>query len=226
MIVVIISADSEWAAALEILDPVSRQRNPYSEHFFSEVNGKSVVFLHGGWGRISAAATAQYGIDAWNPEVIINLGTCGGLKGSVQVGETLLVNETVPYDIHERMSDAAGAIRFYSTLLDLSFIQQPYPQQVRVERLASADQDIDPSLVPMLRNQFKVVAADWESGAIAWVAQRNEIPCLILRTVSDIVSETDGEIYYDNASQFKARSRQIMKELLETLPEWIRQIHA
>ena len=222
MIVVIISANSEWRAVLEVLDPVSLLPDPYSEHFFSEVNGESVVFIHGGWGKISAAATAQYAIDTWHPRLIINLGTCGGLAGAITAGETILVNETVVYDIYERMSNPAQALRFYTTTLDLSFISTPYPMPVRVGRIASADQDIDPALVKTLREQFHVAAADWESGSIAWAAKHNSTPCLILRTVSDIVSETEGEIYFDNAAQFRERSRTIMQKLIESLPEWIK----
>lgn len=224
MIAVIISANSEWRAALEYLDPVSLLPNPFSEHFFSEVNEKPVVFLHGGWGKVSAAATAQYCIDTWHPEVLINLGTCGGLAGAIKAGDTLLVNETVIYDIYERMSDPEAAVHFYTTSLDLSFITQPYPLPVLVGRLASADQDIDPKLVPVLRDQFHVAAADWESASIAWVVQHNAIPCLILRTVSDLVSETGGEIYFDGAAQFSERSREIMQKLIESLPAWIEKI--
>jgi adenosylhomocysteine nucleosidase len=224
MIAVLISANSEWQAALEVLDPASCLPNPYTEHFFSEVAGRPVVFLHGGWGKISAAATTQYCIDTWHPGAIINLGTCGGLAGAIQAGETVLTNETVSYDIYERMGDPEEAIHFYTTTVDLSFIRQPYPQTVLVGRLVSADQDIDPKLVPLLRDQYHVAAADWESGAIAWVAQHNAIPCLILRTVSDVVSESGGEIYFDDAKQFDERSREIMQKLLEKLPEWIEHI--
>jgi adenosylhomocysteine nucleosidase len=224
MIAVLISANSEWQATLEVLDPANCLPNPYTEHFFSEVAGHPVVFLHGGWGKISAAATTQYCIDTWHPGAIINLGTCGSLAGAINVGETLLANETVSYDIYERMSNPEEAIHFYTTTLDLSFIRQPYPQTVQVGRLASADQDIDPKLVPILRKEFQVAAADWESGAIAWVAQHNATPCLILRTVSDVVSESGGEIYFDDAKQFDGRSRDIMRKLLEKLPEWIEHI--
>ena len=224
MIAVIISANSEWRAALEYLDPVSLLPNPFTEHFFSEVDGKPVVFLQGGWGKVSAAATAQYCIDTWHPEVLINLGTCGGLAGAIKAGDTLLVKETVIYDIYERMSDPEAAVRFYTTPLDLSFITQPYPLPVQVGRLASADQDIDPKMVTLLREQFHVAAADWESAAIAWVSQHNAIPCLILRTVSDLVSETGGEIYFDGAAQFSERSREIMQKLIESLPAWIEKI--
>jgi len=224
MIAVLISADFEWAATKEVIDPVHCLQNPYGEHFFSLVNERPLVFMHGGWGKISAAATTQYCIDTWHPQVIFNLGTCGGLQGQITCGETLLVNETIVYDIYERMGDPMEALEAYCTRLDLSFLREPYPMPVRVGKLASGDQDIDPQLVRHLSETIGVQAADWESSSIAWVCQHNHVPCLILRTVSDVVSETGGEIYDDNAVQFAERSRTIMADLIDHLPAWIEQM--
>ena len=44
-----------------------------------------------------------------------------------------------------------------------------------------------------LREKYGAVGADWESGAIAWTAARNEVPCLILRAGSDLVGAAGGE---------------------------------
>lgn len=41
--------------------------------------------------------------------------------------------------------------------------------------------------IPMLVSRFGASAADWESGAIAWVADKNRVRCLILRGVTDLV---------------------------------------
>jgi len=221
MIAVLISANSEWRAAKEHLHADKIQRSPFGEYFFFEIAGRSLLFFQGGWGKVSAAATTQYVIDTWHPDLMINLGTCGGLAGQIKVGEIVLVNETVYYDVIERMGDPDEAIRFYTTTLDLSFLQPPYPQAVDVGRLASADQDIDPDMVNTLIEKYQVVAADWESGAIAWVAQRNQTRCLILRGVTDIVGVQGGEIYNDAAVQFHDRAGQIMRGLLDFLPGWI-----
>ena len=51
------------------------------------------------------------------------------------------------------------------------------------------------------------MAADWESGAIAWTAARNGVPCLILRAVSDLVDSLGGEVYDDAAEFERAASR-------------------
>ena len=221
MITILISANSEWRALKEVIDPASCLPNPFSEHFFFEIHGEPVVFMHGGWGKISAAATTQLSIDTWHPRLVVNLGTCGGLDGKISAGETLLVNETVAYDIYERMGNPEEAIRSYSTKLDLSFITPPYPIPVEVGKIASADQDIDPSMVSTLIEKFEVRAADWESSSIAWVSARNGLPCLILRTVSDVVNETAGEIYDDDLAQFDERCKWIMENLVNSLPDWL-----
>ena len=64
------------------------------------------------------------------------------------------------------------------------------------------------------------VAADWESAALAWVAQKNDARLLILRAVSDLVSETGGEVY-DNIALFKERTKGIMSLLIDQLPGWV-----
>lgn len=43
--------------------------------------------MRGGWGKIDAAAAAQYGISRWQPSVVINLGTCGDLVSDEENSE-------------------------------------------------------------------------------------------------------------------------------------------
>jgi adenosylhomocysteine nucleosidase len=221
MIAILISANSEWKTAVELLDPAATLKSPFGEYFYSTMDDQPVLFFQGGWGKVSAAASTQYVIDQFHPRVLFNLGTCGGLDGQVKRGEILLATETLYYDIVERMGDPDEAITFYTTKLDTSFLHQPYPQTVRPARLASADEDIDPQKVGLLINKFQVSAADWESAAIAWTASRNGVKCVILRGVSDIVSGDGGEIYDDGAAGFDQRAREIMKSLLKALPGWI-----
>jgi adenosylhomocysteine nucleosidase len=90
--------------------------------------------------------------------------------------------------------------------------------------LVSGDRDIVPADIPILKKQYHAVAADWESGSIAWVAKRNQIPCLILRTVSDVVNETGGEVYADYVG-FQQRANESMAMLLESLPAWLNCCH-
>lgn len=218
---VLISAGAEWRAVKEILSPAVVQSTPLGETFTADLCTTGAArFFHGGWGKISAAATAQYVIDHFRPRLLVNLGTCGGFAGRVEVGTILLVSQTIVYDIFEQMGDADEAIAHYATEIDLSWLRGNGPPSVRRGLLVSADRDILGEDIPLLAEKYGAIAADWESGAIAWVAQRNGVRCLILRGVSDLVSAEGGEAYGDLAL-FHARTRSIMQTLLEQLPDWL-----
>jgi adenosylhomocysteine nucleosidase len=136
--VIIISANAEWRAARDLLPAPFVQSTPMGEWF--EKDG--VLYFHGGWGKISAAATAQYVIDQFKPDLLVNLGTCGGFTGAIEPGEVILVDRTIVYDIIEQMGDSEEAIGQYSTELDLSWLKHPYPHPVKRGLLVSADRDI------------------------------------------------------------------------------------
>ena len=60
------------------------------------------------------------------------------------------------------------------------------------------------------------IAADWESGAIAYVAGKNEVKCLILRAVTDI-----GDEIYRKPDLFRSRVKEVMPLMIKMVPEWI-----
>jgi len=225
-IVVVISASQEWQVLLTHFYPkVELQASPLGEWFAVDIEiedeNKPVVFFHGGWGKIAAAASTQYVLDRWSPQLLVNLGTCGGFEGEIGKGTIILVERTVVYDIINQMGSYEGAIVHYSTDIDLSWLEESYPQTVLRTFLVSGDRDLMIEDIPRLKAEFGAVAGDWESGAIAWVAARNKTRCLILRGVSDLVSSSGGEAYGDNLQVFFAGTRRGFEKLLPHLPQWI-----
>jgi adenosylhomocysteine nucleosidase len=219
-ITLLISANAEWRVVRRYYPDVEIKMTPFGEWFELEICQARIIFVHGGWGKISAAASAQFAIQKWSPQLIINLGTCGGLAGLAQRGDVILAENTVVYDIYEAMGDPQDALNAYSAHPGSDWLTPPYPIEVRPVRLVSADRDIFPQEVDMLADRFGAVAADWESGAIAWVAGKNQIPCLILRGVSDVVSPSGGEAYA-GLEVFHSGTDLVMKKLLDSLPGWI-----
>ncbi len=222
-VVVLVSANAEWKVVRAAFPAAVPSSSPFGEFLSHRVTSGPgsipIVVLHGGWGKIAAAASTQYAIDRWQPRLLINLGTCGGFRGEIGRGDLILVDRTVVYDIVEQMGDATQAIADYSTDLDLAWAAGELPTGVRRGLLLSADRDILPADVSRLRASYRGVAADWESGAIAYVARANRTPILILRGVSDLVGEEGGEAY-GNAAVFEEGTRQVMK-LIGQLPFWL-----
>jgi adenosylhomocysteine nucleosidase len=219
-IVVIISADAEWIPTKDVLRPSSVERTPYGEFFAQSIAGNQVVFIHGGWGKIAAAASAEYAIGRWQPEVLINLGTCGGIEGRVERGETLLVTRAIAYDIYEGIGDAVDAIRSYTTEIDLSWLDGDFPIAARRAPIVSGDRDLAPADVPDLIRRFDAVAADWESAAIAYVASRRRTRVLIIRTVSDLTNNERGEVI-GALPRYQSEAAKIMRSLLVQCSELV-----
>jgi len=221
--VVLISANAEWRGVRKQFPEAVYQTSPFGEWFVTDLHSalsNPIIFFHGGWGKIAAAASAQYVIDCWRPQLLVNLGTCGGFDGEIERGTILLVEKTIVYDIIEQMDDSDEHIAHYTTQIDLSWLPQSYPQNVQRSLLVSGDRDLIVEEIPHLKSRFGAVAGDWESGAIAWVAARNGVRVLILRGVTDLVGSSGGEAY-DNLQLFEQAAMGILKRLITALPTWI-----
>jgi adenosylhomocysteine nucleosidase len=218
---ILISADAEWRGVLARFPGAQLWQSPFGDWFETSLeSGQPAGFFFGGWGKISAAASAQWVMDHWRPSLIVNLGTCGGFKGRVQRGEVILAQGTLAYDIVEMMGDPQQALDFYTTRLDLTWLREPYPHPVRPAWMISADRDLQPADIPGLVAQFGAVAADWESAAIAWTARRNGLPCLILRGVTDLV-DAEGDEAYGNIDLFRDAAEEMTARLIDALPAWL-----
>ncbi len=239
LIVVLISADIEWRALCELFPSATLQSSPYGAWFYTSIDftgstrftvdhlleekhlAYSVVFFHGGWGKIAASGSTQYVIDRWKPALLINLGTCGGFEGKIERDQIVLADRTIVYDIIEQMGDFDEHILHYSTTINLDWLGENLPLPVFRTLLVSADRDLIVQEIPCLHEHFGAVAGDWESGAIAWVADRNQTRLLILRGVTDLVGPSGGEAY-GNIQLFAQSTSLIMQRLVGSLPGWIK----
>lgn len=220
--VILISAIAEWDAVKPLFPEAKIEHFLFGECFNVSVGNHSLGLFHSGWGKIASAAAIQYVIDRHSPDLIVNLGTCGGFEDLVEQGDVILVDRTFVYDIVELMADPDVA-PYYASSLDLSWLPEPHPHSARRGMIASADSDLLPEKIPFLKSHG-AIAADWESGALAWVAHRNKARLLILRGVSDMVSEPGSEAY-DHIEIFNQRAKAVMEELIGQLPDWLDAVH-
>ena len=215
-IVVLVSANAEWGPVVEALHPHLLGATPYGATFDHDIAGERLRFLHGGWGKTAAAASSEYAISEWRPDLLINIGTCGGIAGRITRGETIVVTRAIPYDIEEAMGDAAEAVQARTADLDVRWLDGVLPTARRTH-LVSGDRDLRPVDVEDLVRRYDAVAADWESAAIAYVASRRRTPLAIVRTVSDLVGTDGGEVIGD-LPRFQEAAASVMRRLLDELP--------
>jgi adenosylhomocysteine nucleosidase len=222
--VIVISANAEWKVIKDIYQNENFQKSPWGEYFEKKLTvsgaAEEVIFFHEGWGKVAAAGGTQYVIDRWNPEYLVNIGTCGGFEGKINRYEIVLVDSAVIYDIQEAMGDSQEAIDDYRTKLDMSWLGAELPTPVIRTVMVSGDRDLVPAELPMLASNYNAIVGDWETGAIAYTCFRNHKRVLILRGVTDLVNEQRGEAY-PNLSVFISGTDTVMRKLVKDLPLWL-----
>lgn len=222
--IVLVSADSAWRVIREFHDQEFLP-TPFGEAFITEkFKGECdspVCYMQAGWGKIAAAAATQYAIDTWRPDLLINIGTCGGFRGQVQRGEIILVQRTIVYDLHVEIGDPQEEIAHYTTVFEQKWPENLLPPGLRAGTILTGDRDIIAADVPHLVASHGALGADWESGAVAYVANRNNVRCIILRGVSDLVGPDGGEAYGAGNTLYEESTVTILQELERQLPQWL-----
>jgi adenosylhomocysteine nucleosidase len=216
-IVVQVSTIREWDALLALLPHSSEvQSSPtgsFVTYTWSSFHGPLTgVLLHGGTGKILAAASAQYAALTWRPTYLFLLGTCGAIDPKIRELDVIYATRTIVHDIaieakvRELTTDLPGL---------WTHVVTPYP--VHRGLMVSGDLAVTAANVQLVRDRFPALAADWESGAVAKVCALNGIPCAILKGVSDLPEAAVAqqlERYYTNTPRVMERVWQILEQYL------------
>lgn len=212
-----ISSELEWKSTRSIFKIGRGQllKQPYGDYFNCWVGQHQSIICQSGATKTRAAAACQFVIDTWHPDVVINLGTCGGVSEKVRKLDIILANKAFQYDVIERFGKPS--LRFLRTLrstLNLSWVDLTrVSKRIHVGTIASADQDLDYKQRRALQGE-NVLAADWESASIAKVCELNKMKCLVLRGVTDIPKQHGGLKQDDD---YKKNTPIIMKDLFSIL---------
>lgn len=220
-VVVQISARREWHSSLS---PSGSDAECYPTPMGSwvpcEVGPESAltaVAHYSGTGKVNAASATQYAIMTWRPRLLVLLGTCGSMQPSLTPPDLILVTRTLVYDI-TCPSSKVNQAKMAELTTDLhpswSFEGSPYP--VHRGPVATGDGDPTPDQGAQLRDRHQVLAVDWETGAVAKVCEWNQVPCLVLRGVSDMVAADASTQLGD----YRTNTPRVMARLWETL-RWL-----
>jgi len=177
--------------------------------FYSlERGGIEWVATTSGLGKVMAAATTQLLLDVYDPELIINFGSCGGLESGLAIGDLILADRVVEYDFISHHKPAPD-VRLESGWIER--LQAAFPG-LKSGCLASADRNADvPAVRERLYRDYQALAADWEGAAVVRVAARWGCPALVLRGVTDI---GEDELTVEYEQHFSGVLESVARQLL------------
>ena len=146
-----------------------------------------------GAGEIAAASAAQYLISEYAVDMIVNFGVVGGLTEEMTVAKLAVVTDVVHYDydvseyIGYRKAQYANYPSVYIPadrgLLEAALAAEPSLKPVIC---ASGDKFIgDPTKKQQLHSEYNADICEMEAAGVVLTANRNGVPCLLIKAVSD-----------------------------------------
>lgn len=181
-----------------LADPQAR-RLAGVEFYTGGFAGRQVTVCCAGMGKVNAAVAAQLLITVFGARALLFSGIAGNMTTRVSVGDMVIGNELVYHDA------------------ELAMIAQSYPnltaypanpalvaaaeaacrsEQVRytVGRIATGDQFVgDSETKERIRAACDPACVEMEGAALAQVAAKNDLPFVVLRTMSDDCDEAARE---------------------------------
>lgn len=170
------------------------------------LNGKEIVTVVCGVGKVNAAMCAVTLINRYAPELVINSGVAGALSPLVSIGDLVIATKTVEHDMNTTaLGDKQGEISFpdgkvtyfvcdknASSLLAECARELPETKTAQ-GIIASGDIFVSDRRKRLLINdRFGAVACEMEGAAIGHVCHCCRVPYTVLRAISDDMDENKG----------------------------------
>lgn len=169
------------------------------------INNVSVVVLLSGIGKVSAAVATTLLIEHFQPDVIINTGTAGGL-GTSSVHDIILATEVRHHDVdvtafgYEVGQQAQMPPAYLPDTKWFSIakkVAEKHSNQLHCGLVVSGDAFIsDPARLKQIETFFpQALAVEMEAAAIAQTCHLLKTPFIMLRAISDKAGEGNAISY-------------------------------
>ncbi|MCI5509882.1 MAG: 5'-methylthioadenosine/adenosylhomocysteine nucleosidase [Candidatus Fimousia sp.] len=190
--------DIEVDALKEQMTGVTRVNKASMEFYQGKLNGKDVVVVRSGIGKVNAAVCTQILADVFEVEAVINTGIAGSLRNEINIGDIVVSTDALQHDMDAvEFGYPKGQIpgmKVFSFVANAALretavrvCQKVNPDiQVFEGRIVSGDQFVARAEVKNeIIKEFAGYCTEMEGASIAQAAYLNGIPFVVVRAISD-----------------------------------------
>ena len=211
MIAIIAAMDEEVAALKAIMSDARKDDVCGIEVYYGSLSKHDVVLLKSGVGKTAAAFTTATIINKLPIEYIINIGSTGSLTSAIPIG-SVVIPEIIGFHDHEvpgwakDFNDEAHTFRPDGHLLDIA--KKLKDENTYFDRHVSGDvfvyrqEDID----KIVRDFPSAQTVEMEAASVANTANFLDVPFIVIRAVSDVVTNEDSESDFEAFLKVAAQS--------------------
>lgn len=195
----IIAAMQEEMQEIENIMTEKSVQKIYELNFIKgKINDVEVVLIEAGIGKVNAARTTQILIDNFEVDYIINVGSAGSSNDELDIGDIVIGSRIVQHDFDiTAFGHPKGYIGNVGEFVESdNFLIQKMKQtisymqdsefKIKIGTIASGDIFCTESkMKDKIRSKFNADAIEMEGAAIAQVCKLDNIPFLVVRSISD-----------------------------------------
>ncbi|MEK5077426.1 5'-methylthioadenosine/S-adenosylhomocysteine nucleosidase [Solibacillus sp. FSL W7-1436] len=171
------------------------------EYTTGTYEGKEVVLLKSGIGKVNAAMSTTILLEKFNPKVVINTGSAGGFDAALKVGDIVISDEVRHHDVDVtafgyeigQMAGMPAAYKSDEQLMEVAkqAVKEVGEHNYSVGLICSGDVFMsNPARVEAVRKDFpSMKAVEMEAAAVAQVCHQFETPFVVIRALSDIAGQ-------------------------------------
>ena len=222
--------EEELAALEEAATDIKTTTIAGMDFYEATLGGKSVVFVQCGMGKVNAGICAHTLINNFGCTQIINTGVAGALDSRLDIGDIVVSTDAVQHDFDvEAIGFEKGEIPYtglYAFPADEALraaavqaaTHAAADSMVLEGRVCTGDQFISSTEQKgAITSAFGGLCCEMEGGAVAQACYLNNVPFVIVRTISDKSDGTHADEYEAFKGEGAARSASIVLEMVEGL---------
>ena len=186
MIGVLVTSKIEWDALLKVydIDKDLTDSYIYGDYYKTSIYNKEVLLFRSIGRKAMSSAAVQYMIDKFNLKKIVFIGTATLVADYLDYEDVVIPSMVSEYDL---------SIREVEPLIKESSIIKLKPVNVTMKYFDGLLGTSDKSLVTkkdyLQAKETDMVASDTEAAAIARVCKLNNVDIVIIKGISDRISE-------------------------------------
>lgn len=225
----IVVAMEEECEAIKKIMKNEEFREIYNLNFITgKISEKECVIVKSGVGKVNAARTTQVLIDYFKVEYIINLGAAGAINDDLDIGDILIGKYVVQHDFDiTAFGHSKGYITGVGNNIECdNFLIEKFKEVInniperdyKIKLGIVATGDIfctDVSMKDKIRAKFGADVVDMECAAIAQVAYLNNLPFVVVRSISDKPNGYNASTFDENLRLASKRCSNILIEFLK-----------
>lgn len=230
MIGIIGAMDAEVAGLKEKMTDLEVVKKGKWEFVHGKLNSKEVVVVRAGVGKVNAACCTQALLDLFDVSCIINTGIAGSLQSQINIGDIVLSTDAVQHDFDVsafgyELGLVPGATKVgFEADENLRRIVKESCEKVNMDiqvfegRIVTGDVFVaDKAKKEWLVNTFGGYCTEMEGAAIAQAAYLNNVPFLIVRSISDKADDSAEVDYPTFEAKAIEHSIKLMYEIVGRL---------